>query len=311
MYNKKKRYIINEKLSISDIVNTYTDKISEKIIDLSVEQFNKKQLKYSPITNAPYVEGSFVIDTFDFGNDKMPSSLKVEYIMYDINSAIAYNSIIKTEDKGIVNSESDFKQCYVKIVSGYIGDTLLPDFYTTIAHEVTHIYQYAQGLQKKIDLYDAVIKLYNSNVNDENTIGYVLYYTFKHEQDAMTHQFYEFLNSKDYNNTEFEKALESYTEFKNFTNSINNVKKIDKNNLKNILNGIGLSIGDYNQRIHYAYKRFIQKMKNAFDRNMYELAEHSKKFIIGYNMSKQMILEECEKKIGYKLTEKIEKIYEF
>ena len=144
-----KRKLVVEKWSISDIVRTYTDKISEKIIELSTEQFDNKQYKYSPITQTAYVEGKFEINTFDFGNDKMPPVLNVEYIMYDVHNANSYNNVIKKEDKGIVNSESDFKQNYIRIVSGYIGETLLPDFYSSISHEVEHIYQYACGMQKK------------------------------------------------------------------------------------------------------------------------------------------------------------------
>lgn len=306
-----KRRCIVEKWSISDIVKTYTDKISEKIIVLSEEQFINKEVKYSPITNAAYVEGNFEIDTFEFGNDEMPPSLKIEYIMYEINSASAYNNIIKKEDKGFVYSESDYKQCYIRIVSGYIGDYLIPDFYENVAHEVTHIYQYAQGMRKKVNLYDEVIKLYNSAEKSKHYVGYALYFTFKHEQDAMTHQFYEYLNNINFNANDFEMVLNNFNEYKQFLNSINNVKDIDKNDLKNILNSIGFSVADYNKRIHYSFKRLVQKLNNAFNRNLYDICERTKGLLISYNMSKELMYEDTIKKYDFKPLIKIESIYEF
>ena len=306
-----KRKLVVEKWSISDIVRTYTDKISEKIIKLSTEQLDNKQYKYSPITQTAYVEGKFEINTFDFGNDKMPPVLNVEYIMYDVHNANSYNNVIKKEDKGIVNSESDFKQNYIRIVSGYIGETLLPDFYGSISHEVEHIYQYACGMQKKIDLYDAVCNLYKDENVDKQNVGYTLYYTFKHEQDAMAHQFYEYLDTINIYSNNFENILEHFSEYMAFTKAINFIKKMDKDRLKTILNSIGFSIADYNKRIHYSFKRFVQKMHNAFNRKLYDMNERYKCTNIGYNMTNVMIMEECEKNIGYKLQEKIESIYEF
>lgn len=304
-----KRKLIVEKWSVSDIVKTYTEKIANKILELSNNQFEKKQVNYSPITNSAYVEGVFEIDTFDFGNDKMPTPLKVEYIMYEIDSASAYNNIIKNEEKGFVNSESDYKQSYVRIVSGYIGDYLIPDFYENISHEIAHIYQYSQSMQKKIDLYDEVIKLFNSSEKNKHYVGYVLYFTFKHEQDAMVHQFYEHLNDINYNANDFDSVLNNFNEYKQFLYMISNVKNINKDELKEILNSIGFSIADYNKRIHYSFKRFVQKLYNAFKRNLYDMNERTKGLSINYGMSKTLMYEEVIKKYNFRPLEKIEKIY--
>lgn len=291
---------INEKLSISDVVKNYAEDISNKIEDKAINLFNNNQIYYSPVTHTCYVCGKFNYSTLGFVNDKMPTSLTVEFIIYDVNSIEEYNKLVYNEKNEFLNSESDYKSAYIKIVSAYINNELITNFYENVYHEVEHIYQYAQGMQKKVDLYDAVIKLNQSSDNDNRNIGYSLYFTFKHEQDAMTHQFYALLKEYDFNINDFELFLNKYSEYKNAISALKQVKLINKIKLKSILNEIGLSIVDYNKRIHYSYKRFKQKLYNAFKLAFYEMNEREKHLISMYNFGKEILYEHQIKKYNFK-----------
>lgn len=302
--------LLNEKLSVSNVVKTYANKIADKIEDEAIFLFKNKKIFYSPITKTCYVTGEFTIDTFEFANDKMPTSLKINFIIYDVKNIKEYNELIYNEQSNFLNSESDYKSLYIRIVSAYINNELITNFYENVYHEVEYIYQYAQGMQKNINLYDEIMQLNNSKNKDEKNVGYSLYFTFKHEQDAMAHQFYALLREYEFNINDFNFYLMKYSEYKNAISCLNNVKLINKAKLQEILKNIGLTISQYNKRIHYSYKRFKQKLYNVFKLSFFELNETHKHLISMYNIGKELIYEDTIKKYDFKPLIKIESIYE-
>lgn len=163
--------IILENKSISDLVVNLTNKVGNRIIESS----KRKKIKRSRQTNMNYVEGHFKVRVDDFLKGK--NLLSVNYIMYFFQSQDVYNMFLKTDGENL-NSEADPDTNAIKIVSGFINNTIFDDFYETISHELEHLYQYGKGMEKRNDLYERVRELLECG---RNNIGQL--YTFRHKDE--------------------------------------------------------------------------------------------------------------------------------
>lgn len=153
----------------------------------------------------------------------------------------------------------------MQIVSSYINGAIDKEFFQDILHEMEHLYQYSRGFEKNESFYDKAIKLASSTNRVERAVGFVTYYTFRHEQDAMVHQFYGYLLQNDTLNKSFDELLRQ-SEYSKALAALEIVKR-NKKEAGQYVYKLGINIRQWNYRVHYQYKRFRQKLYNAFLRH--------------------------------------------
>lgn len=250
---------LNETLSINNDIVNLSDLIADKILLDALKQ--KKQI--SQITGSIFVEDTFKIELY--GEIKGLNHLMIHYILYIFDNIGEYSQwykIAKLNDETYhYNSFSDYNEGYIQIVSAYVDGAIYHDFAENILHEVTHLYQYGMGMGKRENLYDNAIKMCSSDNEVETAVGRSVYYTFKHEQDAMVHQFYGYLlQKKPFGN--IEKIIEN-SEYGNALDYLDIVRD-NKEEAAKYIKQLGLTVGQWNKRIHFGYKRFRQKIYNAY-----------------------------------------------
>ena len=271
----KKVNIFEELLSlvewknVSNNVKAVGDEIVDMIFNATKRQIESDSIKLSPALGYPYAEGSFDY-SFKDGTFGTLDTIKVSYTVYLIDSYEGYNAIIRGENTMQLNSESDYEGKKMRIVSGLVGGYLAKDFTENVYHELNHLYEYSQGMQKNVNLYDTVINVVNGEIAaDELTqqIALTIYYTFKHEQDAFVHQFYGFL-TQEHPHGEFDELIR-YSEYPRLESALGSVMKKSNGSVVEIekrLGVFGLTIAKYNKRISYGLPRLERKLKNAFRR---------------------------------------------
>lgn len=152
---------LNEYKNISDDVYQFSVDLYHKILnDADIRQMQK-----SRVNGFLFVQNTLLLNNTNvkwiFNNI---DSLKVNYILYVSETTKEYNYIMQNIDAD-ANSESDYDNKSITIVSGYIDDYIAPDFLSNICHEVNHLYEYDNGREKRVDLYDKVRELFTKIKN--------------------------------------------------------------------------------------------------------------------------------------------------
>lgn len=300
-----------ETKSISDSVVNLSDIIADRIL----EDAPKRQKKLSRINKTVYVEGdlrhlvSDILNGIDF--------LKIHYILYifenETEKSLFYRNISE-KDSSNLNCWSDYETGSMQIVSSYVDGKIDSEFGETILHEVTHLYQYSQGLGKNESFYDNVVKMAQSSNPIERAVGFATYYTFRHEQDAMVHQFYGYLLQNNIDGQSFDNLLK-HSEYNKAIEALNIIKDNKKEASKYIYK-LGIDIRQWNYRIHYQFKRFRQKLYNAFirytviDQNKTVDENKGRDINLRYIIKSQMAINEIFEHYP-NIEFGIEKIYEF
>ena len=274
-----------ETKSISDEVVNLSDIIADRIL----VDAPKQQKKISRINKVVYVEGNLkhlvsdIINGVDF--------LKIHYILYifdnDTEEKIFFRNASEKDGENL-NCWSDFKSGTMQIVSSYVNGVINNDFVEAILHEITHLYQYSLGLEKNDNFYNNVIKMASSSNQIERAVGFSTYYTFRHEQDAMVHQFYGFLLQNDVKGKSFEELLKN-SEYDKAIYALN-IIKANKREASKYVYKLGISIKQWNYRLHYQYKRFRQKLYNAFLRYTIIDQQQTVKENKGYDINLRYII---------------------
>lgn len=255
-----KKKTILEKLSINDTVIQLTNLVTEKLID----SYKVSILKRSPITNMMFKEETIEIDTSQLL--KTIEALTLHYIVYVVHD-------VKDIERARRNSncEASYEDKEITIKTVYLfGYGFVEPIKDYIIHEVEHIFQYDSGFKKSANLDELYNKLVEYNKNGNKTplndaIFKVLYYSFSHEQDAYTNQFYQMLQKKRIGT--FEEEINSFPNYVDFINSVNILKDFNKNDIKEkVEKQYNISLQYFNRRLHYAKKRFITKLANAYKR---------------------------------------------
>ena len=260
---------LNEWKNVSNNVKTVGNEIVELISNAAKQKIKTDNVKLSPVLGYPYVDGSFNY-SFKDGSFGELDCIKVSYTVYMVDGYDEYNAIIRGENTMQLNSESDYEGKKMSIVSAFVGGYPSKDFTENVYHELNHLYEYSQGMQKNVNLYDIVVNVVNGNIDsDELTkmIALTIYYTFKHEQDAFVHQFYGFL-IQEHPDGDFEHLIR-YSEYPNLENALSSVMEKSNGSVTEIekrLGVFGLTIAKYNKRISYGLPRLERKLKNAFRR---------------------------------------------
>lgn len=297
--------ILLERKSISDDVIKVSNEVGKKILNDAVKQPPKISKDYM----VKFVEGSFKLKIDNFL--KGYNILNIEYLMYFVETKEIYD-ILNTNLKQNANSEADEETNTIKIVAGFINGAPSYDFYETIYHEVEHLYQYGMGMKKRKDLYKRVRDLIDRGENDINGyyVGLCCYYTFKHEQDAFVHQFYSSFKQNN-ENVSLNQALNSFSPYKNFDKAYGILVNYQDNpKIMKAINYLGYTRKKFIDLVYYRFKRFENKLRNAYKRHLCDVNEKR-----GINIDKQirrvnMWLDEC-KKYGSEVEWTYESIYNF
>lgn len=297
---------LNEYKNISDNVYRFAVEIYNKILnDADIQQMQKSRVNgFLFVQNTLFLNNSNV--KWIFNNI---DSLKVTYILYVSETTKEYNYIMQNIDAD-ANSESDYDNKSITIVSGYIDDYIAPDFLSNICHEVNHLYEYDNGREKRVDLYDKVRELIAMKNNDAYIVGNAFYYSFQHEIDAFVHQFYGFLKQEKPNHLNFEQLL-NYSEYINALSAYKFVynKRNDKK-VMNWINYLGYDRKSYFKRLKYGLKKLFIKIKNAYLRYKLENRQMTEGTIHRLQNNEKIRLEEC-KKYNQDITWGLEIIYIF
>lgn len=255
--------MLNEYKSIAGNVERYSEFISDLIYKDILNNIHRGY-HLSPISSRLFLKGRKEVSSIGLLDEECV--LTIDYTVYVFDSINEYNQYIKNNDMG--NSECDWENKHIYFcLSIYKNGDKFPDFDATIQHEIQHIYQYSKGMTKNVDLYNKVTTIINGKEYDisKKLIATVLYFTFRHEQDAFANQFYAFLKQNNFSGR-FEDALK-HSMLNNFSKYVNKLKGIDSTQLKNVLNNeFGLTLNSFNKRVEYSRKRLKKKLKNVYDR---------------------------------------------
>ena len=296
---------LNEYKNISDNVYNFSVMLYKHIL----EDADRQNIQKSRLNGYLFLQNSFVLkksntNQWIFNN---LDDLNVSYVLYVAETNKEYNYIMQNIDAE-ANSEGDYEKRSIRIISGYINDSISSDFLATICHEVNHLFEYDNGREKRIDLYDKVRELIFKDDDYASIVGNAMYYTFQHEIDAFVHQFYGFLKQEHPNHLGFEELL-NYTEYKNAYNAYEEVLSNKNNpNVMKWINYLGYNRNNYFKRLKYSLKKFYVKIKNVYMRYRMENRQMTEGVIHRLQLNEKIRLEEskrynCEIKWG------IENIY--
>lgn len=282
-----------EQQSISQTVKNCTEYIKNVILEKCQGQPNK----ISPILKLPYFKGNFELDVHEF----LPKLglLTVDYYIYQVNNIRQYNTAIYYNDLEQASSEADYESKKLIIVSCLCQGQLISDFAENIQHEITHLYQYDQGMQKRVNLYDELIKLAQSTDKTKMLIGWCGYLTFKHEQDAFVHQYYAALENNKFKGS-FDESLKLCQHYLGLINMFKDLKTSPNlNDKRNLLKNIGYDLLSFERRIHHGIKRFKRKLFNAYCRYEYESQSVLNEVLDKIDLEKYNLLIEMEDYFKY------------
>ena len=189
--------------------------------------------------------------------------------MYYTDDVRNYNFVMRSIG-GKANSQSDYETKSMRIVSGFIDGDASPDFLATICHEANHLFEYDNGREKRIGLYERVVSLIQSEDDAAQAVGQAIYYTFPHEIDAFVHQFYGFLKQEDPSHLTFEQLLQhsAYYNLKRLYDYI--IAKNDNTSIGGYINYLGYRKRDFIKRLKFGMKRLLSKLKNAYLRYLHD-----------------------------------------
>lgn len=307
MRNRNYKGRIDEEKSISNDVKILANHIGKLIFKDSL----KISQKLSRINKIPFIENSFTVDLnsvkFTNGNCFGIDKLCVTYILYNCDTIQEYYKAVYSNG---INSEASFENKSVRIVSGMVKGYILPDFIDDIFHELTHLFQYGMGMEKQVKLYDNVIKMLpNANDKVSESILKIIYMSFKHEQDAFTHQFYsKLMRTKD--NRPFEEILKDseYDYYKKLRATYFYGKQFNRDIVDNILGELGLNCEQFEKRMNYGASRLKSKFRNAYEKHLIDTKCHVETEI-KHDIYEKQILNEYRRRYS-SLDYGLESIYE-
>ena len=255
---------LDEWKSVSDEVVSISKGIYGKIVSDS----ENSETQLGRLTRIPMKRGQFL-----YNGGPVVGDLDIRYTLFLVDNDMQYEKLVET---GALNCRSDADTGMVEINGyAYLGqcdNALL----SHIAHEVNHLYQYGKGFQKNEELYNTVVTvLTDAGVSENEKVpSYIIYYTFKHEVDSFSAQFYQQLENGGIHNTsslyealcEFEPfaALESYINYM--------TEHRDEDDVRNGIVITGLTFRQWKHRAKSGINRFMRKMENVYHR--FKIEQH-------------------------------------
>lgn len=278
---------LNEEMSISNNVVDVTDMIMKSCLD----NLEKLPLKSSNDFNRYFKEGEFDVNV----NGIIPNMSIIHiklfcYIFRNNEEYISHNKTINT------NCLADYDTQTIELRLVLINGKQNNEFQSSIQHEVNHIFQYANGASKNETLYDKIVKVSsNPKANyKEKMLAYILYLTFKTEQDSFANQYYAYLKQ---NNVQWDGVYDYFPDddgnpYSNFLDAYDVISKMNIND-EEISNLFGISKKQFLLLISKADKRMRNKMMKAaakyrkdITNEMYNLKDTKRISFIVESMSK-------------------------
>lgn len=254
--------VIQEVQSINDDVLTLS---SDTLRLIWQDATRNNNLSLSRTVYKPFKRGSIDMQLNGRMRDVFHTEvLHINYILYVLRNEEEFAQVKRLSDIS-VNSTSNFQERSITVVGAVINGVLDDSFSEDVIHEIEHLLEYACGIGKNEALYDKAVYMSQNAINDaEALVGTIMYLTFKHEQDAYTHQYFAQLRkyglkaqfSDTLKGTWYE-MLEKYWEA---------LCSQDKDEAKNAIKKIGFTYSNFKKRAHYAKKRLWHKLRNAFIR---------------------------------------------
>lgn len=270
------RRYINEWKSINHEVMQLSRYVSHIIWK---DSFNG-EIKLSDMVKKPYIEGCFEININNafmgdhhFDIEKM----NIRYIMYMLDS---YDEVGETMRINKFNSLFDRDTSTMTIICYSIKGKIHPDFIGDIYHEIEHLFQYGMGMEKRSDLYDMAIEGTKDEKDEiRKVISFLIYFTFPHEQDAFANQFYGLLKSGKYkDNINGDELIMNETEYARYYSCLRMYKSFRNtymDHIREVLNRFGLTLEQFNKRVHYGGQRLKNKLLKVYQRYEYEKMANS------------------------------------
>lgn len=251
---------LNEELSISNNVIDVTEKIMKSCLD----KLENLPLKSSKDFNRYFKEGEFDVNVDNLIPNISFIHIKLFcYIFRNIEEYRSYKNTLNT------NCLADYDNHLIELRLVLINGKPNDEFKSSIQHEVNHLFQYANGATKNENLYDRIVKVSSNPKTNykEKMLAYILYLTFKTEQDSFTNQYYAYLKQ---NNVKWDDVYDYFPDddgnpYSNFLDAYDAVLQmnITDSEVKSLF---GLNKKQFFLRILKADKRMRNKMIKAATR---------------------------------------------
>jgi hypothetical protein len=233
------------------------DKMSEEVSNIIVKDVLTQQLNKSELTNALYYANKI---EFDCSKYLIIRELNIEYVVYWFKNFEEFNSFIKSRETSLeFDSESDYQCRCLKVVSVIVGGEFLGN--QILKKLVTHLYQYDECLKKDIYLHDEAVGLCLSGDKTDKVIGNLLSFTFKWEQDILANQFFQTIAK--FPVIGYYEGMEKFSIYGFAEDCLKSYKSLKCEETKLIIENLGMTEEEYEERVTNGLKRLKQKLKNA------------------------------------------------
>lgn len=248
---------ICEELSISDNVIEVTRFISNECLT----QLTKAKLKSSNEFNRFFKQTEF--DVVVKGLMPNIDKLHIKLFCYCFRNMNEYNS-----SKNVINTNcmADFETSTIELRLVTIDGKPNDEFDSSIQHEVNHIFQYSNGATKNEELYKRIIKVSNNECSSyqDKLLAYILYLSFKTEQDSFVNQYYAYLKQ---NKVDWDSVYDYFPDddknpYSNFLDVYDAIRQMNIND-DYLKNTFGLNKKQFLMRIDKTDKRMRNKMMKA------------------------------------------------
>lgn len=248
---------IYEELSISDNVLEITKIIRNECLT----HLEKAKMKSSNDFNRFFKNVEFNIST----NGLIPNTdkLHINIFCYCFRNNDEYQSHKNTIN---TNCMADFETRTIELRLVTIDGVPNEEFDSSIQHEVNHIFQYSNGASKNEELYNRIVNVSNDNFSSyqDKIISYILYLSFKTEQDSFVNQYYAYLKQ---NNVDWDSVYDYFPDdeqnpYSNFLDAYDIISNMNITD-EYLQNKFGLNKKQFLIRIDKTDKRMRNKMMKA------------------------------------------------
>lgn len=277
--------VLREWKSINDDVVTLSKFIANELMRYTTASIESRKTVVDAVVRVPYVSGSFDVDISNvFKDGKKHFGMDVLAVIF--NCYVFYNeSLFEFQKRTVGNSEYDSGLLILNVAvlrelafpgqqGGYLDTSMV---YEAVYHELSHALQYGFGMEKRKKLYDTAVEIIKTTDGNTlpNIMARLMYMTFPHEQDSFANQFYGMLTSSKGEPKPFQQAVKSFGYLGMFNNLIKDYKKAlksleDENELRAVLRAFKFDLVQFKKRIHFGYKRFVDKLDRVYTRYVYE-----------------------------------------
>ena len=261
--------ILNEKLSISDVVNdAYSD-----ILDIF-----KSKMKSSKIFDdwRTGIMCQRVLIPYDLEDETIYIEGTIYYPKsYDDIKLLRDNDLIYYKFNTTATSLS-FKG--IKISTYFYNKKFDNIFYESLQHELNHAYQDIKGFIPKNSSYDRVtsilnLKTTNNNFNFIKVVAFIEYCNHKFEQDSIVNGYYRrLINEYSDKAISFAESIEGST-YQKYQECVDIYNDATDEDIDNVMKRLNLNKKDFEARmtkmdyrfrtkIHKVYKLYLDRFNN-------------------------------------------------